>query len=242
MRAKEFTVKQRDPNWKTLQAKRTSGAGGVHTDKKRQQKQGYEKHKKPVGVDEGQLELNTPDPVVVIQDQMGKILDKINLSVAAKKYQLGQPELIKKQLAHQNYTTIGKYIVMAPMSGQPQDKTTQGMAEATSYGQMPADAVRVLWNVYQKASQGVEQHRDEEGAKRIGNELNAAAKSLGVSQYMRSLYNGAANSAHMDFDTNPGDFVNWFTYVGDHLKGLYNIHKEKGSYDNDEPDLEPDVD
>lgn len=37
--------KQRDPNWKTMQAKGTSGASGTHRDKKKEQKQGYEKHK-----------------------------------------------------------------------------------------------------------------------------------------------------------------------------------------------------
>lgn len=80
-------------------------------------------------VEEGQLELNTPDPVVVIQDKNGKILDKLNLSVASEKYKLGQPQFIKKQLAHQNYTTIGNYVVVSPMSGQPQDNTTQGVLE-----------------------------------------------------------------------------------------------------------------
>jgi len=78
------------------------------------------------GVSEGQLELNTPDPVVVVQDQQGKILDKINLSVAAQKYKLGQPQNIKNQLAHQNYTKIGSYTIVSPMSGQPQDQTTTG--------------------------------------------------------------------------------------------------------------------
>jgi len=77
-------------------------------------------------VTEGQLELNTPDPVVVIQDLKGKILDKVNLSVAAQKYKLGQPQNIKNQLAHQNYTQIGNYVVVAPMTGQPQDQTTTG--------------------------------------------------------------------------------------------------------------------
>ena len=81
-------------------------------------------------VAEGQLEFNTPDPVVVIQDKQGKILDQMNLSVAAQKYRLGQPENIKKQLAHQNYTTIGNYVVVSPMSGQPQDSTTQNVPEA----------------------------------------------------------------------------------------------------------------
>jgi len=82
------------------------------------------------GVAEGQLELNTPDPVVVVQDLKGKILDKINLSVAAQKYKLGPPQNIKTQLAHQNYTTIGNYVIVSPMSGQPQDQTTTGQKQA----------------------------------------------------------------------------------------------------------------
>jgi hypothetical protein len=84
---------------------------------------------KKKGVAEGQLEMNTPDPVVVVQDLKGKILDKLNLSVAAQKYKLGQPQNIKNQLAHQNYTKVGNYTIVSPMSGQPQDATTQGMAE-----------------------------------------------------------------------------------------------------------------
>ena len=77
------------------------------------------------GVAEGQLELNTPDPVVVIADpKTGKILDQMNLSIASQKYKLGPPDNIKKQLAHQSFTTIGNYRIQAPMAGQPQDKTT----------------------------------------------------------------------------------------------------------------------
>ena len=45
MRAKEFEIKKRDPNWRTMQDIRRSGAGGQHKDKKKAEKQGYEKHK-----------------------------------------------------------------------------------------------------------------------------------------------------------------------------------------------------
>jgi hypothetical protein len=89
----------------------------------------YLQSEKEQGVAEGSLELNTPDPVVVIQDLKGNMLDKLNLSVASQKYKLGNPQNIKNQLAHQNYTTIGSYVIVSPMSGQPQDKTTQGVAE-----------------------------------------------------------------------------------------------------------------
>jgi len=84
---------------------------------------------KTQGVVEGSLEANTPNPVVVVQDLKGKILDKVNLSMAVQKYKLGNPQDIKNQLAHQNYTQIGNYVIVSPMSGQPQDATTQGVAE-----------------------------------------------------------------------------------------------------------------
>ena len=94
------------------------------------------------GVAEGQLESNTPDPVVVVQDLKGNILDKINLSVAAQKYKLGPPQNIKTQLAHQNYTTIGNYTIVSPMSGQPQDQTTIGQKStfATTEGEQQKGA------------------------------------------------------------------------------------------------------
>jgi hypothetical protein len=88
---------------------------------------------KKAGVGESALTANTPDPIVVVQDRKGNILDTVNLSAAVQKYRLGNAQNIKNQLAHQNYTTIGNYVVMAPMGGQPQDKTTQGVAENTNY-------------------------------------------------------------------------------------------------------------
>jgi hypothetical protein len=85
-------------------------------------------------MDEGQLEFNTPDPVIVVQDLKGNILDTVNLSVAAQKYKLGQPQNIKNQLAHQSYTKIGNYTISAPMGGQPQDKTTTGQKNTFATG------------------------------------------------------------------------------------------------------------
>jgi len=87
-------------------------------------------------VAEGSLEANTPNPVVVVQDLKGKILDKVNLSMAVQKYKLGNPQDIKNQLAHQNYTQIGNYIIVSPMSGQPQDEATGGATETQVYQYM----------------------------------------------------------------------------------------------------------
>jgi hypothetical protein len=48
MKAKEFEIKKRDPNWKTMQDIRRSGAGGQHKDKKKAAKQGEVKHKSQI--------------------------------------------------------------------------------------------------------------------------------------------------------------------------------------------------
>ena len=45
MKAKEFDIKKRDPNWRAMQDIRRSGAGGQHKDKKKAEKQGEVKHK-----------------------------------------------------------------------------------------------------------------------------------------------------------------------------------------------------
>jgi len=45
MRAKEFDIKKRDPNWRAMQDIRRSGAGGQHKNKKKAEKQGQVKHK-----------------------------------------------------------------------------------------------------------------------------------------------------------------------------------------------------
>ena len=110
------------------------------------------------------------------------------------------------------------------------------MSEGKSYGSMPADIVRKMAGVFHDASQGVEPYRDEEGADRIFDALKSVAIEHGVQAEFRNLLNSASNAAHMEFDTNPGHFKNWFTFVGEMLDGLKKIHDEKEA----EPDVELD--
>lgn len=108
--------------------------------------------------------------------------------------------------------------------------------EAKSYGMLSPEVVRELYGVYQDVSQGVELHHDAEGADRIYKALKDVAQSHGVTSELTGLMRSAQHSAHMDYDTNPGDFKNWFTYVGDHLEGLKKIHDDREK----EPDTELD--
>jgi hypothetical protein len=84
---------------------------------------GFEAADLTEGVAEGSTEANVPDPVIMVYDKNYKILDKLNASVAAQKYRLGNVNNIKQQLAHQEYTPIGNYIIGAPMGGQPIGET-----------------------------------------------------------------------------------------------------------------------
>ncbi len=114
-------------------------------------------------------------------------------------------------------------------------KVSESLDEG-SFHYMPSDSLRKLWGAYQDASQGVEQHRDQEGAANLYNALKLVADETGVRSELKSLMNAAMHSAHMDFDTNPGDFKNWFPYVGEILEKLVKIHDEK----EQEPDTELD--
>jgi hypothetical protein len=66
--------KQRDPNWQTMQAKATSGAGGQHRDEKRAEKLGDVKHKKDLipMEDQGVAEVTGDKPFDDMMRQIKK--------------------------------------------------------------------------------------------------------------------------------------------------------------------------
>lgn len=149
-----------------------------------------------------------------------------------RRSKLGKNPLVKHSKEYKEKDKHGGYKIAGPKGKLPEDQ----MSEGKSYSSMPADVVRKMYGVYQDVSQGVEQHRDAEGAGRIYDALKNVAVEHGVQSELRSLMNSAANSAHMDFDTDPGDFKNWFPYAGELLGALKKIHDEKES----EPDVELD--
>jgi len=101
---------------------------------------------------------------------------------------------------------------------------------STSWQSMDPKAGRALLGAYREASFGVEQHEDEEGANRISKELTRVASEFSVKPQLKNLYNAASHSAHMDYDTNPGHFKNWFWYVGEFLEKIFG--------QDDEPDFD----
>jgi len=70
-----------------------------------------------------------------------------------------------------------------------------------------------LGDKYDELAPGIEKYKDEAGAERLYNELEAIAKQHGLISQFRNMCNGARYSAHQEYDTNPGHFKNWFWFL-----------------------------
>lgn len=110
---------------------------------------------------------------------------------------------------------------------------TMPMGESTSWNSMDPKIARRMLSVFTDLSSGVKQHQDEQGADALYKELANTARENNVGAQFKSLLSTAQHSAHMDFDTNPGHFKNWFPYIGELLSHI----AEK----DDEPDFELDT-
>jgi len=79
-----------------------------------------------------------------------------------------------------------------------------------------------LSDKYNELAPRIQKHKDKAGAEHLYKELEAVAKKHGHHglRAFTHMCNGARNSAHMDYDTNPGGFENWFWYLGLEDKGI----------------------
>ena len=74
--------------------------------------------------------------------------------------------------------------------------------------------VRPLWaDVYRRLAPKIERHRDSFLAGQLYDELENIAELHGAEGEFKRMMNGARNRAHMEYDTNPGGFHNWFWFL-----------------------------
>jgi hypothetical protein len=81
---------------------------------------------------------------------------------------------------------------------------------ANTHSSLEAD----LAKKYMELAPSIKKYKDEEGADHLYQELLAIARHHGAERKFIHMCNGARNSAHLDYDTNPGHFKNWFWYLG----------------------------
>ena len=70
-----------------------------------------------------------------------------------------------------------------------------------------------LADVYNRMAPGIERNRDSFKAGQLYDALEAVAEQHGAEAEFKRMMAGARNRAHMDYDTNPGGFQNWFWYL-----------------------------
>ena len=70
-----------------------------------------------------------------------------------------------------------------------------------------------LADVYRRMAPGIERNRDSFKAGQLYDALEAVAEQHGAEAEFKRMMSGARNRAHMDYDTNPGGFQNWFWYL-----------------------------
>jgi hypothetical protein len=67
--------------------------------------------------------------------------------------------------------------------------------------------------IYRRLAPKIERHRDSFLAGQLYDELENYAELHGAEGEFKRMMNGARNRAHMEYDTNPGGFHNWFWFL-----------------------------
>jgi hypothetical protein len=76
-----------------------------------------------------------------------------------------------------------------------------------------ADVKSGMADIYRRLAPKIERHRDSFLAGQLYDELENYAELHGAEREFKQMMAGARNRAHMEYDTNPGGFHNWFWFL-----------------------------
>jgi hypothetical protein len=86
-------------------------------------------------------------------------------------------------------------------------------AKAKGITETVVDVKSGMAQIYHRLAPKIERHRDSFLAGQLYDELENYAELHGAEVEFKRMMNGARNRAHMEYDTNPGGFHNWFWYL-----------------------------
>jgi hypothetical protein len=86
-------------------------------------------------------------------------------------------------------------------------------ARAKGIAETVSDVRAGMAQIYRKLAPKIERHRDSFLAGQLYDELENYAELHGAEGEFKRMMNGARNRAHMEYDTNPGGFHNWFWFL-----------------------------
>ena len=90
---------------------------------------------------------------------------------------------------------------------------TQPSSLKVAVAETVTDIKSEMAKVYRRLAPKIERHRDSFLAGQLYDELENIAELHGAEAEFKRMMAGARNRAHMDYDTNPGGFQNWFWYL-----------------------------
>jgi hypothetical protein len=154
------------------------------------------------------LGITSDNDVEAVKAAIQQIAKDNSLNTRSKARLLGQIGMMIKA----NRLPIGRsyYQYMQPYMEDQQSATCEdkGIAES-AMSNLHAD----LADVYNRLAPGIERNRDSFKAGQLYDALEAVAEQHGAEAEFKRMMNGARNRAHMEYDTNPGGFHNWFWYL-----------------------------
>jgi HAMP domain-containing protein len=153
----------------------------------------------------------TPVPAKDFIKGVLKDLKKVNVKEAEGSWIVYDPET--KQIKKRFKThTAGKSYAKTHGLGFASseyyfDNIKQGVTETVT------DVRAEMARVYHKLAPKIERYRDSFLAGQLYDELENIAELHGAEAEFKRMIAGARNRAHMEYDTNPGGFQNWFWYL-----------------------------
>jgi hypothetical protein len=84
---------------------------------------------------------------------------------------------------------------------------------ATKVKETVTDVRAGMAQIYRRLAPKIERYRDSFLAGQLYDELENYAELHGAEREFKQMMNGARNRAHMEYDTNPGGFHNWFWFL-----------------------------
>jgi hypothetical protein len=106
----------------------------------------------------------------------------------------------------------GSVVVYCKRDGKRYRTRLSVLKPAVAEGAM-SNVHAAMADVYHRLAPKIERHRDSFLAGQLYDELENIAELHGIEPEFKRMMNGARNRAHMDYDTNPGGFQNWFWYL-----------------------------
>jgi hypothetical protein len=97
---------------------------------------------------------------------------------------------------------------------QDRNKYWQSQGQAPIYKTNENNDPRAgMAQIYRRLAPKIERYRDSFLAGQLYDELENYAELHGAEREFKQMMNGARNRAHMEYDTNPGGFHNWFWFL-----------------------------